>query len=216
MKRIITRKDLKEKLLQWQAGQMTAHDLNDWVGSNYPNEEVEYEDWDETEEFSVTNEVLAALDMMDMNLMTLEDVPAYLDFLETPPASFEEGYKELQQYLEQIDLKKRAAALVADPFYERFCQEPDKTTKDKSGNPLRVGDSIRLLSLDLSMFEYSAEEEKEDIKSMIGETFEIEEIDENGDAWITKWWERGNGEFESHSLRLAPAEMERVGRDRAE
>ena len=91
-----------------------------------------------------------------------------------------------------------------------------KTTKDKSGESLRVGDSIRLLSLDLSMFAYSTEEEKEDIISMVGETFEIEEIDENGDAWITKLWERDNLEFESHSLRLAPAEMERVGRDRAE
>jgi hypothetical protein len=90
------------------------------------------------------------------------------------------------------------------------------TTKDNSGNLLRVGDSIRLLRLDLSMFAYLTKEEQEDIKSMVGETFEIEEIDENGDAWISKWWERGNGELESHCLRLAPAEMERVGRAEAD
>ncbi len=101
---------------------MTAHELNDWAGENYPNDDVEYEDWDEKEAYSVTNEVLAALDMMDMNLMIPEDVPAYLGFLETHPASFEEGYKKLQQYLEKNDIKKRAAALVADPFYEKFCQ----------------------------------------------------------------------------------------------
>jgi hypothetical protein len=122
MNNIIRRQDLKEKLLQWQEGQITAHELNNWAGENYPNDDVEYEDWDEAEEYSVANEVLAALDMMDMNLMTPEDVPAYLDFLETPPAMFDEGYKKLQKYLEQIDIKRRAAALVADSFYERFCQ----------------------------------------------------------------------------------------------
>jgi len=118
----ITRKDLKEKLLRWREGQITAQELNDWAGRNYPNDDVEYEDWDEAEENSVTNEVLAALDMMDMNLMTPKDVSAYLDFLETPPSAFEEGYKQLQQYLNQIDIKKRAAVLVTDPFYERFCR----------------------------------------------------------------------------------------------
>jgi len=122
MKMIISRKDLKEKLLQLQEGRITALELNDWAGGNYLNDEIDYEDWDEAGEDSVTNEVLAALDMMDMNLMTPEDVPAYLDFLETPPAAFEEGYKKLQQYLNRIDIKKRAAALVTDPFYERFCQ----------------------------------------------------------------------------------------------
>jgi len=122
MRKIISRRDLKEKLLQWQEGQITAHALNDWAGENYPKEDVDYEDWDEAEEFSVTNEVLAALDMMDLNLMSPEDVPTYLDFLETAPASFEEGYNKLQRYLEQIDIKKRAADLVTDPLYERFCR----------------------------------------------------------------------------------------------
>ena len=121
MKRIISRKELKEKLLQWQSGQITAHELNDWAGENYPNDDVEYDDWDETEN-SVTNEVLAALDMMDMNLMTPEDVPAYVKFLETPHGSFDVGYSQLQQYIKQIDIKKRAAALAANPFYEKFCQ----------------------------------------------------------------------------------------------
>jgi hypothetical protein len=122
MKKVISRKDLREKLLQWQGGRMRAPELNDWAVENYLNDDVEYEDWDEAEENSVTNSVLGALDMMDIDLMTPEDIPTYLDFLETPPASFEEGYKKLQQYLEKIDIKKRAAALVTDPFYERFCK----------------------------------------------------------------------------------------------
>ena len=101
---------------------MTARELNAWAGENYPGDCVDYDDWDERGDNSCINEVLAALDSMDMNLMTAEDVPAYLDFLETSPDSFEKGYMKLRQYLDHIDLKKRAAALMADPFYERFCR----------------------------------------------------------------------------------------------
>ncbi|KAA0893454.1 hypothetical protein [Oryzomonas rubra] len=92
--------------------------------------------------------------------------------------------------------------------------ETNRTTKDKAGKLLKVGDSVRLLSLDMSLFGYLTEEEQEDIISMVGETFKIEEIDENGYASITKWWKRGNGEFESHSLRLVPVEMELMGGDK--
>ena len=51
------------------------------------------------------------------------------------------------------------------------------------------------------------DEEREDVESMLGETFEVEEIDKHGCAWVTKWWDRGNEERESHSLGLSPAEM---------
>jgi len=56
-----------------------------------------------------------------------------------------------------------------------------------------------------------AEEEKEDVLSMIGEEFEIDEIDEFGGAWISKSWDRGNDRIESHSLALTSEEMELAG-----
>jgi len=49
-----------------------------------------------------------------------------------------------------------------------------------------------------------------DVSSMIGETFEIEEIDEYGQPWVTKWWRNEDGNFHSHCVALAPHEMESV------
>ena len=46
---------------------------------------------------------------------------------------------------------------------------------------------------------------------MIGEIFEVEEIDEYGSAWIRKSWENEEeGTCIGHSIALAPHEMELV------
>jgi len=45
---------------------------------------------------------------------------------------------------------------------------------------------------------------------MVGEVFEVYEIDEHGGAWIEKWWRDGDDVSHSHSLALAPHEMEVV------
>jgi len=45
---------------------------------------------------------------------------------------------------------------------------------------------------------------------MIGCIFEVEEIDEYGHAWVTKWWRRGDAHSVSHGLALSPSEMEVV------
>ena len=42
---------------------------------------------------------------------------------------------------------------------------------------------------------------------MVGEVFEVYEIDEHGSAWIEKQWDRQGG-LRTHSLALAVHEME--------
>ena len=45
---------------------------------------------------------------------------------------------------------------------------------------------------------------------MVGEVFEVDEIDDYGHPWVTKWWpDEGGGTF-SHSIALLPEEMEKV------
>ena len=47
--------------------------------------------------------------------------------------------------------------------------------------------------------------------SMIGEVFEVYEIDEYGSPWVGKGWNSENGEtYRGHHLALEPAEMEVV------
>lgn len=83
--------------------------------------------------------------------------------------------------------------------------------KDKKGNPVNVGDSVQVISFEESILKNLTPEERNDVKSMIGGIFEVEEIDEYGCAWITKWWDRGNGKSESHGLSLSSNDMEKVG-----
>ena len=54
-------------------------------------------------------------------------------------------------------------------------------------------------------------EEKDDVLSMIGEVFEIEEIDEYGHPWVRKSWpNEPEGKCHSHSIALEAQEMELV------
>lgn len=86
----------------------------------------------------------------------------------------------------------------------------ENETRDKNGKTIRVGDTVRLLSIDWSGMTALAGQEQNDLKSMVGGVFTVEEIDEDGRASISKWWEIGNGHHESHSIQLSPAEMECV------
>lgn len=99
---------------------MTAEQTHDWAEDMHMR--VELDDWEDGEEHSVANEVLAALDMLDMNLILPEDIPIYLRFLNTPMGRFAEGYSEFQDALERIDYTARQKALATIPIYARFCR----------------------------------------------------------------------------------------------
>lgn len=83
-------------------------------------------------------------------------------------------------------------------------------TIDKYGNDVEVGFKVRVIGIDPSITANLSEDEARDVWSMLNEVLEIYEIDEFGCAWVEKWWDRGNGHTESHSLSLSPSEMELV------
>ena len=81
--------------------------------------------------------------------------------------------------------------------------------RDRSGNIVYVGARVRLLQLSGEWFDKLPPDEKQDVLSMIGEIFEIEEIDEYGHPWIRKSWpNEEEGTCNSHSIALEPNEME--------
>ena len=81
--------------------------------------------------------------------------------------------------------------------------------RDISGNIVYVGARVRLLQLSGEWFDKLPPDEKQDVLSMIGEIFEIEEIDEYGHPWIRKSWpNEEEGTCNSHSIALEPHEME--------
>ena len=106
-------------LRKWQAGSLSAKDVHLWGDDLYPA--VEFNDWEGDAENSVAKEVLCALSMLDMNLMTMEDVPIYLEFLSTAHGAFIEGYERYERALEHIDYQAWRQKLGAEPLYARNC-----------------------------------------------------------------------------------------------
>ena len=82
MAKIITRQDLIELLEKWSKGELDAENVHSWALSIYFNDNYEKNDWEGDD--SVTNEVLGHLDMLDMNFVTTDDIPALIEFLKTP------------------------------------------------------------------------------------------------------------------------------------
>ena len=115
---ILTREEVLTKLKDWQTGTLSSRELHAWAEALYLRDEVDYEDWEG--DHSVTNEIIAALDMLDMNLILPEDAPIYIEFLATPPDGFKVGYQRYQAQLNSINLEKRQTQLVRDPLYAPF------------------------------------------------------------------------------------------------
>lgn len=83
--------------------------------------------------------------------------------------------------------------------------------KDRNGNTIQVGARVRLLSLSGNWLEELPPDEKQDVMSMIGEIFDVEEIDEHGHPWVRKSWpNEQEGKCNSHSIALEPHEMELI------
>lgn len=110
----VWRSDVCAVLESWQAGAMKAPEVHAWAEERYSSSTWEAED-------DVTNEVLARLDMLDMNLITADDVPAYLEALGAPPKGLEQAREILQQREQSVDFEARMESLREDPFYSRYC-----------------------------------------------------------------------------------------------
>jgi hypothetical protein len=76
-----------------------------------------------------------------------------------------------------------------------------KQVLDCHGKPVLVGSRVRVVAIAAFLERDLPPEEWESVRSMLGEVFEVYEIDEWGGAWV---------QYQSHSLSLASDEMELV------
>jgi hypothetical protein len=85
---------------------------------------------------------------------------------------------------------------------------------DRNGNAVGVGTRVRLLSLSGQWLNDLPHDERDRVLSMIGEVFEVEEIDEYGQPWVRKSWpNEEEGTCQSHSIALNADEMEVVNEE---
>ena len=120
MARVVSRVEVANVLRQWQDRALTVSQMHEWAEGLYLPGDIDFDDNEGELEDSAVKEVLASLDLLDMNLVTADDVPIYLEFLNTPVGQFQEGYRRFQAALATIDYEKRRVALAGDPFYASF------------------------------------------------------------------------------------------------
>jgi len=85
-----------------------------------------------------------------------------------------------------------------------------KSAIDRNGAQVIVGTRVRVLSIRASVLERLPANERRRVKSMQGQVLTVEELDEYGSVWVTKWWDHRNGKSSSHSVALSAEEMEVV------
>ena len=83
---------------------------------------------------------------------------------------------------------------------------PIKEPKDIYGRRVRLGSRVRVLKIAPWLLARLEAPEKVRVRSMVGEVFAVDDIDEWGHLWVIKWFPR-NG---CHSLALDTLEMEVV------
>ena len=106
---VVTADIVESKLRQWKTGQVSAAEVHDWAEKTFA-----VDSWEP--ESDAVNEVLAELDMLDMNLVIPDDIPVLVTALRAK--NFE---ALLSEYFSKIDFELRKSQLSADPLYAPFC-----------------------------------------------------------------------------------------------
>jgi hypothetical protein len=79
---------------------------------------------------------------------------------------------------------------------------------DCCGRPVDVGTRVRLLNLAPFLKRGLPPDEYQELDTMVGQVFDVYQVDEYGAARVEMLWYDKEGESHSHSLALAPNEME--------
>ena len=111
----VTRADLRLLLSRWQTGELPAASIHEWAEERFATDRWEPED-------DVVNEVLGTLDMLDINLVTIDDIPVLLKALEMGPGSLEGAAQLLEDHWKGISMPQRANSLVTNPLYSSFAK----------------------------------------------------------------------------------------------
>jgi hypothetical protein len=103
----VTREELKNILLDWQADALGALAVLEWAEERA---DLGIKD-------KVVTEILNSLDILHLNLITVEDIPAFLRALDTPTESAHEGLDILKKHDESVDWEARKEKYKGHPFY---------------------------------------------------------------------------------------------------
>ena len=107
---IIKRQEIIEKVIAWKNTLITVEELHKWAEETYLVLEVD--DYN-SDDFSVSNEILCFLDMLNLNSIVKSDIPEILRFLNTAAGEEDKSFKKWEEYWNRIDM---AQAGGSDPL----------------------------------------------------------------------------------------------------
>lgn len=96
--------------------------------------------------------------------------------------------------------------------YQRITQakRSSRWTKDRHGRVVHLKSKVRVVEVAAFLKRDLPADEWSRLETMVWEVFAVHKIDTDGRAWVEKWFSEPDGGRSSHSLALAPHEMELV------
>ena len=86
---------------------------------------------------------------------------------------------------------------------------------DKHGNPVEVGDMVRVLEIPHCVLATLDDEEYPYIEAMLNKEYEIDELPEPDKASVSIWWQYENGDHGYGGLYMLANEFELVRKKEA-
>lgn len=102
------RESIKQVLERWRCGDTTARDVQDEAEDLW--ESAEWPEYAETDDESIVAEVIMQLDGLDVGWITTDDIPAFMDFLNTAPGNSLDGWRRWRHYWDGIEFESRRPA----------------------------------------------------------------------------------------------------------
>lgn len=81
-------------------------------------------------------------------------------------------------------------------------------TLDHLGRPVSAGDEVRIL--DVTPDPDMDEDDMDMFLGMVGSTCQVDAVDRDGLAWVTVWWNTGEGSMTT-TVGLESSQFERLG-----
>ena len=102
-------------LCRWKAGDITAREVHEFAEMLW--EAHDSSSAPETADQSIVEEALLQLEALPATWVIVDDIPAFLKFLETPAGEAQAGWQRWKDYWKAIDLEERRRRLAKDPYY---------------------------------------------------------------------------------------------------
>lgn len=103
---VVTREYLISLLRAWQQDKITTAEFYETIEIIFGHY-TKLLDWENEEEDSITRDVIANLEMLDLDFIIQEDIEPIIELLNTPIGKFEEGMKKWEQYKPKTNIEER-------------------------------------------------------------------------------------------------------------